>query len=220
MAQKNNRLNVEKKRTRSDELLESLESIRNEQMIQTEYLKTLLNQNQIINTGTNRGEEEKYHLHLNEDVNKSSTNIVTTSNNLVMNGINGVIFHDGGFNNIGGGFNGVGGVESNSGDNMVDDEKNFETCLLKLLESYERMNGHDRPKKIRRVLNSLPMLNNSIQMIDEVQRESSSFLPPQINNGDCRNTHCPYREQIYQINNFYTDLLNEPFNYDTTLVGL
>jgi len=73
-------------------------------------------------------------------------------------------------------------------------------------------------KKIRRVLSSIPVVNNSIQMINDLHKV---YLPPQINNsGDCQNPSCPFREQIYQINDFYTDLLNEPFNYDTTLVGL
>jgi len=103
-------------------------------------------------------------------------------------------------------------VESN-----MNDEEYFQHCMLKLMESYSRMDGNERPTKMRKVLKSNPVFNNSIQMFYDIQKEIS---PPMSPTEDCPNINCPFREQIVSINSFYTDMLNEPTYYDTTLVGL
>jgi len=104
-------------------------------MVQTEFLKKLLSQNLKLSTNRWLVKEEMNHS-LNEDVKSNMNQSTTATNNLLMDGTHGIVFDSGG-----GGFN-IGGLESSS-----DDEKYFETCFLKLLESYERMNGNERPKK-------------------------------------------------------------------------
>jgi len=150
-----------KKRTKTDELLEMLETIKGEQQQQSEILKTIM---------------------------KGDGGLKDNVNNQV-----------------------------DTKEPAMSDEEYFQHCLLKLMDSYQKL-GNDRPLKMKRVLESNPVLSNdSVQMLYEIQKEVTHTHP-----GDCPNLNCPYREHIFQMNTLYTDMLNEPYplEYDTTLVGL
>jgi len=173
-----------KKRTRSDELLEALQAIQNDQKQQSETLNTVVGY--MMNMG----------MYFNNfDLSQINGQPITQNiNNIPINNTSINIFNRNG----------------DSEENSQCGQEELEVAFNNLMTAYNKLNPSLRPTKMRKVMqenkNSVE-LNELVSIFGGVQNESRTNVSTHLDTCTCPS--CPARKELEQLNNFYMEFLNQ-----------